>query len=242
MSTQSLRQLKHNDGQHPDNQGILISHVGLNTERHWDEFRQLDSADRQLWSGLIGGRADNVTGRDPGEALAPQEISPEMLVEWVGISDVQESNYSANAHEENSLVEHPPGLRIEGPLYAGPQQRRRETISRLKNEVDQAVRQVHHRLNLNPMGTGVGRKMRRMRHMNNWATVRYLVYWKLNQLANRKPTPNKLWTLEETELAVEQLPQVIEALIQFLEHRGLGSRKQKKFGTGISNRQYREAI
>ena len=31
---------------HPDNRGIVVSHVGLNRDRHWDDFKTLDAEDQ----------------------------------------------------------------------------------------------------------------------------------------------------------------------------------------------------
>jgi len=36
-----------------DNCGAVVSHVGLNTERHWQDFRLLDKSDQSLWAGLL---------------------------------------------------------------------------------------------------------------------------------------------------------------------------------------------
>jgi superfamily II DNA or RNA helicase len=39
---------------HVDNRGIVVSHVGLNIERHWRDFKHLDTEDQQLvasWTG-----------------------------------------------------------------------------------------------------------------------------------------------------------------------------------------------
>jgi DNA repair protein RadD len=33
---------------HLDNRGIVVSHVGLNLDRHWEDFKSLDTADQQL--------------------------------------------------------------------------------------------------------------------------------------------------------------------------------------------------
>lgn len=33
---------------HPDNRGIVVSHVGLNLDRHWDDFKQIDAGDQQM--------------------------------------------------------------------------------------------------------------------------------------------------------------------------------------------------
>jgi DNA repair protein RadD len=33
---------------HPDNEGIIVSHVGLNIDRHWDDFKAIDRDDQEL--------------------------------------------------------------------------------------------------------------------------------------------------------------------------------------------------
>jgi DNA repair protein RadD len=33
---------------HPDNRAVIVSHVGLNIERHWDDFKLIDEQDRVL--------------------------------------------------------------------------------------------------------------------------------------------------------------------------------------------------
>lgn len=33
---------------HPDNRGIIVSHIGLNLDRHWEDFKCIDAEDQQL--------------------------------------------------------------------------------------------------------------------------------------------------------------------------------------------------
>ncbi|WP_261556250.1 DEAD/DEAH box helicase [Frankia tisae] len=33
---------------HPDNRGIVVSHVGLNIDQHWDDFKRIDQDDQRL--------------------------------------------------------------------------------------------------------------------------------------------------------------------------------------------------
>lgn len=50
-----MRVVIQNAPNHPDNQGWVISHVGLNNEERWEEFRELDLDDQNLVRGwLIG--------------------------------------------------------------------------------------------------------------------------------------------------------------------------------------------
>jgi superfamily II DNA or RNA helicase len=38
---------------HADNQGVIVSHVGLNIDRHWDDFKNIDSEDQAMVHGWL---------------------------------------------------------------------------------------------------------------------------------------------------------------------------------------------
>lgn len=44
-----MRVIHENEPGHVDNQGYIISHVGLNNDEHWDDFRELDLADQKIF-------------------------------------------------------------------------------------------------------------------------------------------------------------------------------------------------
>lgn len=53
---------------HPDNRGIIVSHVGLNLDRHWDDFKQIDAEDQDLvhaW--LLSGEQPLPARRETGD-------------------------------------------------------------------------------------------------------------------------------------------------------------------------------
>ncbi|MCY4086141.1 MAG: DEAD/DEAH box helicase family protein [Actinomycetia bacterium] len=43
-----MRVIHQDAADHPDNQGVIVSHVGLNNEQHWDDFRELDLDDQEI--------------------------------------------------------------------------------------------------------------------------------------------------------------------------------------------------
>jgi DNA repair protein RadD len=52
---------------HPDNQGFVISHIGLNNDARWEEFRELDLEDQELIRSWV-------EGEGPGEDIdSPSE-------------------------------------------------------------------------------------------------------------------------------------------------------------------------
>jgi len=60
-----MRVVVQNDPDHLDNRGYIVSHVGLNNEARWDEFRELDLEDQailQQWLRGQGGTPDEGEG------------------------------------------------------------------------------------------------------------------------------------------------------------------------------------
>ena len=53
-----MRVVVQNDPNHPDNQGMIVSHVGLNNDARWDEFRELDLEDQLLLRGWVVGEGE----------------------------------------------------------------------------------------------------------------------------------------------------------------------------------------
>lgn len=42
-----------NEPQHPDNEGFIVSHVGLNNDARWNDFREIELADQQMFHELL---------------------------------------------------------------------------------------------------------------------------------------------------------------------------------------------
>ncbi len=63
---------------HPDSRGIVVSHVGLNLDRHWDDFKTLDVEDQQLvQSWLLSEERPPARPLDEGER---PPLLPDMVV------------------------------------------------------------------------------------------------------------------------------------------------------------------
>ncbi len=43
-----MRVIHENEPGHPDNRGIIVSHIGLNNDEQWDDFREIDIADQNI--------------------------------------------------------------------------------------------------------------------------------------------------------------------------------------------------
>lgn len=76
----AMRVVQQNQPDHPDNQGHVVSHVGLNNDERWSEFRELDLEDQELIHGWVtGNEYDSEPGEGRGEGR-PRRFDGGMLV------------------------------------------------------------------------------------------------------------------------------------------------------------------
>lgn len=85
-----MRVIHQNNPQHPDNQGVAVSHVGLNIDRHWDDFRQIDQEDQELFHGWLEAGDDRPPIDEPGHR---RRLTPDMVVQNEIISHFIEQEY-----------------------------------------------------------------------------------------------------------------------------------------------------
>jgi type I site-specific restriction endonuclease len=73
-----------NDPQHPDNEGFIISHVGLNNDTRWHDFREIELADQQMFHKLLtsmdSGAEFKALGGDAGKGGRARRFDTEMDV------------------------------------------------------------------------------------------------------------------------------------------------------------------
>jgi superfamily II DNA or RNA helicase len=63
---------------HQDNQGIIVSHVGLNIDRHWDDFKEIDRDDQELVHAWLEA-GEHPPGNEEGGGRR-RRLRPEMTV------------------------------------------------------------------------------------------------------------------------------------------------------------------
>jgi superfamily II DNA/RNA helicase len=219
-----MRVIRQGHPAHPDNRGYVISHVGMNTERHWEQFRELDGDDQELWAELIRGNNkqpsnsitlhedDQVTDQEPAARI-------EMSVDWERVGDTAVSSYAVIDTQLPPEFPHQSHQDLHVPTVVGPQERRRQAHSRLKSEVESSIRQTLNRIRVHGLGKQVSRLHPMLRSQNNWCATRYWIYYNLNRSIGRKPKAGKDWTLEEIETALERLPAILDHFIAQYQQR-----------------------
>lgn len=173
-----MRVVQQKQPDHPDNQGHVVSHVGLNNDERWSEFRELDLEDQELvheW----------VTGSGPGNHERASEphsrrFDDGMLVDNEILANFIDQTYldpnDDRVLEEMLNKEVAPGLRLGDvttkeklraallskqaaepvdaptPIAVSPQRRRQSTRTRLNQRTGSVADRILD--DLGPLATG----------------------------------------------------------------------------------------
>ncbi len=87
-----MRVVHQNAPNHPDNEGIVVSHVGLNVDQHWDDFRDIDAEDEELLRRLVTPAEDSASSL--AERLGGRRrLTPEMIVQNEIVERFIQSSY-----------------------------------------------------------------------------------------------------------------------------------------------------
>lgn len=81
-----MRVVHQNNPDHADNQGFIVSHVGLNNDARWDEFRELDLEDQLLLHAWVAGEDDADESDEAEGSGEPRRFDLGLLVDNESIS------------------------------------------------------------------------------------------------------------------------------------------------------------
>jgi len=65
---------------HLDNQGVIVSHVGLNIDRHWEDFKTIDRDDQQIIHGWLDASETDPEDDRADASKARRRLRPDMQV------------------------------------------------------------------------------------------------------------------------------------------------------------------
>ncbi|WP_459954570.1 DEAD/DEAH box helicase, partial [Mycobacterium avium] len=88
-----MRVLQDSAPDHPDNQGHIISHVGLNNDARWTEFRELDLDDQELVHSWVIGQTDQDADPATSGGSRTRRFDGGMLVDNEILTDFVEHTY-----------------------------------------------------------------------------------------------------------------------------------------------------
>jgi excisionase family DNA binding protein len=231
-----MRTVELNDPNSPNNQGFVVSHVGLNNEEQWDEFRTLDTPDQQIIRGWVrsegSGSSDRSANGDAGQ-IAQRFDDPvaqdERLSHFLNRSFLDSTD--DRVIEEMLDAKGPGGFSFrelgitadqlraqlahrrpyqEAPAEEGsiqPQVKRQT----LRGRLDTRSKSVHQRiltdLGLARAGFDISRAIRKVRG-NNADALFVLLNREINEFVGQSKKTRDKWTLNQLQAAYDSLDEI----------------------------------
>ena len=130
-----MRVVVQNEPDHPDNQAFVVSHVGLNNEARWNEFRELDLDDQELVQSWLQGEPEGEDG-GTGEGHA-RRFDDGLLVNDEIISHFIDQEYLDP--EDDRVLDELLAQRVAGGLTIGDLVSRDQLRDRLRARRDAAA-------------------------------------------------------------------------------------------------------
>lgn len=230
-----MRTVDLNDPNSPNNQGFVVSHVGLNNEEQWDEFRDLDTQDQQIVRGWARGDSEASDGRDDSydaedaqrfdapvaqdellshfltrSFLDPNDdhIIAEMLdAQGPGGFSFRELGITPDQlrAQLTHRQEHQEAPADEVPVQ--PQVRRQTLRGRLDNRSKSVHQRILTDLGLARAGYNVSRAIKGVRG-NNADALFVLINREINNYAGQDKKTRDTWTLDQLEAAYDALDEI----------------------------------
>jgi superfamily II DNA or RNA helicase len=220
---------------HPDNQGYVVSHVGLNNDAQWDDFRELDLADQEVFRQWVMTEGDvdaEPEGDGTGTArrfdvgmqvqteiigtfinsafldVKDDRVLDQMLSSPVGGTAITLSQLGLTREtlRERLRSMQPPAR--EAPPAGAPvsPQRQRQTLRKRLAERSRSVSgRVLNDLGLGRKGWEVGKAVKEAARQTNDAAVNELLNRELNRLVGIASKERGKMSLEQAEKAYNAL-------------------------------------
>lgn len=228
-----MRTVDLNDPNSPNNQGFVVSHVGLNNEEQWDEFRDLDTQDQLIVRGWTRGEGGDSGGRSGHGDVGPRFDVPvaqdELLSHFLNRSFLDPSDdriieemldakgpggfsfreFGITADQLRAQLTHR-RVHEEAPAEEVPvqPQLRRQT---LRSRLDSRSKSIHQRiltdLGLARAGFDISRAIKGARG-NNADALYVLLNREINTFAGQGKKTRDRWTLDQLQAAYDSLDEI----------------------------------
>jgi DNA repair protein RadD len=230
-----MRVLRQNAPLDLDNEGFVVSHIGLQQDERWQDFRRFDREDQLLFADLIGGDEGIPPERAQPEGrvrVRPDMIVLDQLVERF-ITDTFLDPTDEGALDE--LMQQIPQLLGVQPEEIGltredlaarilaarrraeltperipvqPQQQRQQRRRRLDEETRSVAGRIIQAFNLAPQGRDLARLFPRLGMNNNLAVAIRMMHAEVNQTMGFTADTRAELTNEQLEHAIQQMSDI----------------------------------
>jgi excisionase family DNA binding protein len=202
----AMRVVREGDAEHSDNHAFIVSHVGLNNDEHWDDFRELDFDDQRMIREWIG--ADKSDSDDAGEPRARRFdnavlVDNEIVGDFIGktfldpeddrvLDEFLNQNVGGGIKLKDLLSREELRKRLREREIIGkdnkqfqspiqPQRRRREARRRLSERAKSVANRVLSDLGLSGAGREVGKAINSVRGQANRPAMIELMNRRVNK-------------------------------------------------------------
>lgn len=226
-----MRVVKEGESGHPDNFGYIVSHVGLNTDTHWDDFREFDLDDQsllKLWQeGKLPAETVREGGGKPRRFDLGMQVADEIVSHFIGSlfldpdddrvldlilgQKVQGTPFTIGdftSREDLRKKLHAKRAEHEaGPqsIPVSPQRRRQAARKRLSERTGSVVMRILADLSLGGAGRDVGRAVLEVRGSNDRIAVTRLLNLAVDAHVGIGKGERVKMTADQAEKALESL-------------------------------------
>lgn len=227
-----MRVVVQNEPEHPDNQGFIVSHVGLNNDARWSEFRELDLDDQELLQQWLTGEPDTDDPAEMGEPR-PRRFDQGLLVDDELISHFIDQAYLDA--DDDRVLDELLGRSVGGgltladlvdrealrtrlrekhesllgdgpsPIPVSPQRRRQTSRSRLAERTGSVVARILDDLKLSRQGRDVAKAMPGGGMASNVQAATRLLHKAVNESLGIASGRRGELSADQTTTALEQL-------------------------------------
>lgn len=230
-----MRVIHENEPGHVDNQGYIVSHVGLNNDEHWDDFRELDLADQKIFREWLNAQPPAVSEDDGDGEGRPRRFDLGMQVDNEIVSHFIGASF-LNPEDERVLKEIlsrevAAGLKV-GDLMSkdvlqkklremqenldqqpkkipvSPQRRRQAARKRLSERSNSVVNRIISDLGFKQGGWDVGKAVTSVGAQDNRAAVTELLNRAINKYVGIASKKRKDMSADQAESALEKLDNI----------------------------------
>lgn len=231
-----MRTVELNDPNSPNNQGFVVSHVGLNNEEQWDEFRDLDAQDQQIVRGWARGEGGDMAGQRLADDADPDAqrfdtpvVQDERLSHFLNRSFLDPSDDHVIAEmldakgpggfsfrelgitgdQLRTQLEHRKEHEEEPAeeIQVQPQIRRQTMRERLASRSKSVHQRILTDLGLARAGFDISRAVKSARG-NNADALFVLLNTEINDYAGQEKRTRDQWTLDQLQTAYDALDEI----------------------------------
>jgi hypothetical protein len=220
---------------HPDNRGIIVSHVGLNIDRHWDDFKTIDAEDQELvHSWLVSEpRTPPATPDDTRRRLLPdmivtdeltldtflgdtflevsEESMPDRVLETLRAQGIDPAAAGLNREILEVLIQTWQPVEPTGPKVqpVQPQAHRKSQRARLDETARTVAMRICQAAGLSPVGRKISIKLGAS---NDLTAVIQLMHSEVNRFLGIPPKSRRDLSIEQIETALNNLETIADTV------------------------------